>query len=281
MKKNRKNKNDNTQFFSRPFFAFLLMAAVMMGCGGAEEGEVAAEEEVFDEPTAVEEEEPAAELWNYENANWEEIENTDCATNVQSPVNIIPDDAIPALLDDIEYNYEPFPMTIVDNGHTIQAYGAENSTIVLDEKDYKFLQLHFHAPSEHAVEGEHFPMEMHLVHQEVGSDDLVVLGIFIEEAEEVNPFLEKIFAELPDEEGVPVETEVEITLSDFIPPSQKYYTYIGSLTTPPCTVGVNWILFEEAIPASAEQIAQFKALYSNTARPLQELENRRVFTTME
>ena len=262
-------------------FLFAGMAAGIMACGGAPEEEVAEEEQVFDEPAAMDEEEAEAEAWNYENTNWGEIENTDCATNVQSPVNIVPDDAIPALLGDIGYNYEPFPMTIVDNGHTIQAYGAENSTIVLDEKDYKFMQLHFHAPSEHAVDGEHFPMEMHLVHQEVGSDDLVVLGIFIEESETANPFLEKVLTNIPDEESTPVETEIELTLSDYIPPSQKYFTYIGSLTTPPCTVGVNWILFEEAIPASAEQIAMFTELYSNTARPLQELENRRVFTTMK
>lgn len=278
-------KKNNTKIRRRgslQLFLFACLAAGAIACGGAPEEEVAEEEQVFDEPAVAEEEVAGEEeLWNYENINWEEIENTDCATNVQSPVNIIPDDAIPALLGDIEYKYEAFPMTIVDNGHTIQAYGAENSLITLDEKDYQFMQLHFHAPSEHAYDGKYFPMEMHLVHQEVGSDDLVVLGIFIEEAGTANPFIEKILAELPDEKSTPVETEVEISLSDYIPPSQKYYTYIGSLTTPPCTVGVNWILFEEAIPASAEQIARFTEIYSNTARPVQELENRRVFTTMK
>ena len=275
-KNNSKNKRTNPL----QLFLFACLAAGLMACGGAQEEEVVEEEQVFDEPEIAAEEDEEA-MWNYENINWEEIENTDCATNVQSPVNIVPDDAIPARLGAIEYNYESFPMTIVDNGHTIQAYGTESSTIVVEGKEYQFKQLHFHAPSEHAVSGKNYPMEMHLVHQEVGSDDLVVLGIFLEEAGETNPFLDKIFNEIPSEEGVPVETEVEVTLSDYIPPSQKYYTYIGSLTTPPCTVGVNWILFEEAIPASAEQIAKYTAIYSNTARPLQELENRRVFTTME
>lgn len=277
----KKNNTKVKRMNPLQLFLFACMTAGMVACGGAPEEEVAEEEQVLDEPVVAEEAAGEEGVWNYENINWEDIENTDCATNVQSPVNIVFDDAIPAQLGDIEYNYEPFPMTIVDNGHTIQAYGTETSMIVVEEKEYKFMQLHFHAPSEHAYNGEYFPMEMHLVHQEVGGDDLIVLGVFIEEAETANPFIEKILTEVPEEEGVPVETAVDITLSDYIPPSQKYYTYIGSLTTPPCTVGVTWILFEEAIPASAEQIAMYTEIYSNTARPVQELENRRVFTTMQ
>ena len=254
---------------------FLLM--LNLSCG-EEQKEITVEEEISEEP--LETEETEAESWNYENTNWEEIEDTDCNTAVQSPVDINPDEAIPAKLPEIEYEYQPFELRIVDNGHTIQGSGTEDSFMTVGEKRYQFIQFHFHSPSEHTINGEAYPLEMHLVHQEVGTTNLAVVGIFIEEGID-NMLLENVFTNIPSEEKIEEQTDLTINLSDLIPPEQTYYTYIGSLTTPPCTVGVDWILYDEPIKASAEQIALFGESYQNTARPVQLLDNRRVYTTMK
>lgn len=172
-------------------------------------------------------------------------------------------------------------MKIVDSGHTVQVYGTESSYITVEGKRYQFKQFHFHYPSEHTIDGERYPLEMHLVHQEEGTTNLAVLAIFIEEGSAANPFLEKVFTQMPAQKEEEVQTEVQLTLSDYIPPSQMHYTYIGSLTTPPCTVGVDWLVFREPLKASEEQIAKFSALYANNARPVQPLNNRRVLKTEE
>lgn len=220
-------------------------------------------------------------VWDYENTDWEEISDTECRSAVQSPVNIITEDIIEARLADIDYEYDPFPMKIVDNGHTIQVFGTDDSYITVEGKRFQFKQFHFHYPSEHDIDGKEYPMEMHLVHKEEGSNNLAVLGIFLEESGTSNEFLQKVLSEIPSEEAQEVTTEVQINLSDYIPPSQVHYTYIGSLTTPPCTVGVDWIIFREPIQASREQLDTFAEYYSDNARPTQELNNRRVLKSME
>ena len=247
----------------------LTFVLVMAGCGGETE-----QEAVTTEPVATEEQE--TEEWDYENTDWEQIPDSECKSNVQSPVNIDTSNVILAHLADINYEYEPFPMKIVDNGHTVQVYGTENSYITVEKKRYQFKQFHFHHPSEHTINGKRYPLEMHLVHQEEGTENLMVLAVFIEKAATANSFLEKVFVEIPEEKEKEIQTDVTITLSEYIPPTQDHYTYIGSLTTPPCTVGVDWVIFKEPIYASREQIARFTDLYANNARPVQPLNNRRV-----
>lgn len=255
-------------------WAFLLMLSVSCGEQQTETVEEGVSEVSF------EAEENDVDSWNYENPDWQEIEDTDCNTAVQSPVDINPNEAIPAKLPEINYEYEPFQMTIVDNGHTVQGSGTDNSYIMVGDKRYQFRQFHFHSPSEHTVKGKAYPLEMHLVHEQPGTGNLAVIGIFIEEGSE-NNFLNDVFSRIPSEEEVEEQTDLTLNLSNFIPPEQTYYTYIGSLTTPPCTVGVDWILFDEPIQASAEEIAQFVEPYPNTARPVQDLQNRRVYTTIQ
>lgn len=257
------------------YFLMFLLAGTFVACG--EQQEENNIEEPLGEETAVMEDEDE---WNYENVNWAEGGNLECATKVQSPIDILPEDAIEADLPEIEYEFEPFDMTIVDTGHGIQVLGSQNNGVTIDDTRYEFLQMHFHAPSEHTLEGEAFPLELHLVHRAEGSDNLAVLGVFIQEGEE-NSFIEDVFAEIPEEDGTEVQTAISLNLTEFIPEDDTYYTYIGSLTTPPCTVGVTWFVFGEPITATAEQIQVYTDLYDNTARPVQPLNNRRVFTPSE
>lgn len=271
-----RRRRENYLKFNTKRFLFFCLVVLFAACG-EERNEASVEAPV----TEVEEgTDIGAVEWNYENTDWEEIGDNECNLNVQSPVNITTEDAIPAQLGSIDYEYEQFPMRIVDNGHTVQVFGTESSYITVANKRYQFKQFHFHNPSEHTIDETTFPLEMHLVHQEEGSDNLVVLGVFIEEGQS-NQFLEKVFTRIPEVEKREVETDISISLSDYIPPAQTYYTYIGSLTTPPCTVGVDWIVFEEPIQASGEQIQKFADLYANSARPVQPLKNRRVLKSME
>ena len=103
------------------------------------------------------------------------MKDTDCNAKVQSPVDINPDEAIPAQLPEITYEYEPFQMSIVDNGHTVQVSGTEDSYISVSEKRYQFKQFHFHSPSEHTITGKAYSLEMHLVHQQETTGNLAVI----------------------------------------------------------------------------------------------------------
>lgn len=262
-----------------PLTFLLLLLVSLASCGDKSQEPVNEQQTTTTDTLASNQQEE--DTWDYENTDWEEISDSECRSAVQSPVNIETEDIIEADLADIDYDYDPFAMKIVDNGHTIQVHGTEDSYITVEGERYQFRQFHFHYPSEHQIDGKQYPMEMHLVHQEEGTSNLVVLGIFLEEAATSNEFLEKVLSEIPSEEGEEVTTDVQISLSDYIPPSQVHYTYIGSLTTPPCTVGVDWIIFTEPIEASKEQLDTFAERYSDNARPTQPLNNRRVLKSME
>jgi len=165
---------------------------------------------------------------------------------------------------------------VIDNGHTIQVNYDAGSTVVVDGTSYELKQYHFHAPSEHTVDGQHFPMEMHLVHQSPGGK-LAVLGVFIDEGDH-NAAFEPVLSNLPDEVGEEIHHEnVTVNIDDLIPPSPTTYRYPGSLTTPPCSEGVSWFVDIEPIELSAEQIAQFKANFYGNNRPVQPLNDRTVF----
>ncbi len=164
---------------------------------------------------------------------------------------------------------------VLDNGHTIQATYDEGSTVTAGGVQYHFLQFHFHAPSEHTIDGRHFPMDVHLVHQS-DAGDLLVLGAFIEEGES-NPAFQTLIDGLPSAPGEERRLEnVEIGVDAFIPSTDEYYRYEGSLTTPPCSEGVRWVVFTEPLQASAEQIAALDAAMPENNRPVQPLGSREV-----
>lgn len=164
---------------------------------------------------------------------------------------------------------------VLDNGHTIQVAYDEGSTVTAGGVEYHFLQFHVHAPSEHTIDGRHFPMDVHLVHQS-DAGDLLVLGAFIEEGES-NAAFQTLIDGLPSAPGEERRLEnVEIGVDAFIPSTDEYYRYEGSLTTPPCSEGVRWVVFTEPLQASAEQIAALDAAMPENNRPVQPLGSREV-----
>jgi carbonic anhydrase len=162
----------------------------------------------------------------------------------------------------------------MNNGHTIQVTTDDGNTLELDGKSYTLKQFHFHHPSEHTVSGASFPMEVHLVHtHEDGS--IAVLGVFIKEGSD-NHALRPIWEAMPfhKSEMLTVRNTV-VDPSDLLPNQGDTFRYFGSLTTPPCSELVSWLVFQTPIEASRAQIERFSLMFAHNARPVQP-QNRRI-----
>ena len=216
--------------------------------------------------------------WGYSGAagpdHWGELSTSYAACSdghEQSPVDI-PAGA-PLNPASIKFNYQPGALTIFNNGHTIRADYAKGSSIEIEGKTYNLLQFHFHAKSEHTLNGTAWPMEVHFVHQ-AADGELAVVGALIN-AGAANAAYAPVLAHLPATEGDP-ETVGGVTIdaAAMLPADRTYYRYEGSLTTPPCTEGVNWFVLHGGLEFSAAQIAAFTALFPNDARPVVPLGSR-------
>jgi carbonic anhydrase len=193
----------------------------------------------------------------------------------QSPVNILTDQLIPVDSNKLRINYQPTPLLMVNNGHTIKIKYKEKSHLTVGENTYRLLQFHFHTPSEHQINGVNHPMTLHLVH---GTKDgkLSVVNVFIKEGEE-NPEIAKIIAHLPKTPMQKVKAEdVLVDASKLLPKKGSFYQLRGSLTTPPCSENVLWNILETPITLSKEQIETFKSVMGHNARPVQDLNDRNV-----
>lgn len=215
--------------------------------------------------------------WDYEGAggpeNWSKLDprNTACAIGQrQSPIDI--KDGIKVDLEPIKFNYRPSTFRIVDNGHTVQV-AVGDSSISLTGKTYELVQFHFHRPSEEKINGQRFDMVVHLVHK---SDEgqLAVVAVLLERGNE-NPFVQTLWNNLPLEKNLEVSPPGPIIdPMTLLPASRNYYTYMGSLTTPPCTEGVLWLVMKQPVQVSPDQINIFSRLYRNNARPIQPVAGR-------
>ena len=179
---------------------------------------------------------------------------------------------------DISFNYQPTALNIFNNGHTIQVNYDPGSTITVGGKTYTLKQFHFHLPSEHTLASQPAAMEMHFVHQ---SDDnqLAVVGVMLESGSE-NSAYAPVFNNLPAQEGDPEAVSgVTINAGELLPQDRTYYRYNGSLTTPPCTEGVQPLVMTRPVQLSEAQIAAFKAIFPQNARPVQPFNDREFLTT--
>ncbi|QNT69660.1 carbonic anhydrase [Defluviicoccus vanus] len=222
--------------------------------------------------------------WSYEGSNgpaaWGELESAYavCGTGrQQSPIDL--SHAITAELDAASVNWQPISHGIIlNNGHTIQINTPDAGGLSLDGAEYKLAQFHFHHLSEHAVDGKRSPMEVHFVHKATSGDGLTVLGVFLVEGTE-NSVLAPLWAAMPEHEGEkPLVSSIDA--KGLLPSSSAAYRYEGSLTTPPCSEIVNWVVLKEPVTASAAQIAAFAKLFPNNARPIQPL-NRRFILSIQ
>ncbi len=197
--------------------------------------------------------------------------NVKLALNYQSaPLRIVNDGMTELMINDNK--------TIFNDGHTIQLnFPSETlEKINYDGKDYQLVQFHIHTPSENKWQGHAYPMELHFVHQGA-KGTLAVIGVFVRNGKE-NPAFREIVAHLPKHKGDIMTVSKNINPGDLMPVRQDYYSFAGSLTTPPCSEGVQWVVMAEPITASAVQIAKLKrAINMSNARPVQPLHERKVF----
>ncbi|MBP2444120.1 carbonic anhydrase [Rhizobium leguminosarum] len=190
-------------------------------------------------------------------------ENSACsAGSQQSPLDITR--VIKANIPDLVTDWKTGG-TIVNNGHTIQIKALPGGALRRGDKTYELVQYHFHAPSEHLIEGRNFPMEAHFVHKHVETGALGVLGVFLVPGVG-NPTFAALAAAFPTKAGAEASAD-GVNPSGLLPASLKYWTYEGSLTTPPCSEIVDWMVAMDPIEVDAADIKKFTALYSMNARP--------------
>ena len=165
----------------------------------------------------------------------------------------------------------------LDNGHTIQVNSKTGEKLTVGGKSYALVQFHFHAPSEHTVDGRYFPMEMHFVHQaEDGA--LAVVGVLIEEGA-ANAGIGSLWAQLAATPGARATVRIPPEFAHHIFPeaAKGVFQYSGSLTTPPCSEGVKWYVWRAPIQFSRDQIAAFTANYDHNNRPVQPINDRTLY----
>lgn len=253
--------------------AVLTTTCVLAGACGSDEEPVAAPDDAPSHNLTAHPALPDAPHWTYDEApEWGDLDEqyAACGTGErQSPVDL--GDAADEDLADPVLDYQPFELTVTDTGHSIQVGYETGGTLTLDDAAYELVQLHFHAPSEHTIDGRHAAAEIHFVH---GDHDgpFVVLGVLVEEGPPEATMID-VFDHLPLGVG-DTHADTFFDASELLPDSLAAYRYEGSLTTPPCTEDVTWLVLAEPVTWSAEQLARLTARYDANSRPLQDLHDR-------
>ncbi|MEL3961488.1 carbonic anhydrase family protein [Lysinibacillus endophyticus] len=237
------------------------------------------------EQAPVESEEQLTVNWSYDGETgpqqWMNVSADYAACGrgeLQSPINIeVSNTAKEELDEEVKLNYEKALFEIENNGHTIEANSTTpDNSLMINDEEYKLTGIHFHSPSEHQINGQYFDMEAHLFH-ETKDGKMAIIGLFIESGEE-NKELAEMWANMPKDGAEAVKVlKNPINLEQLLPEEKNVYQYVGSLTSPPCTEGVNWFVLEQPIEMSNEQINQFSSIFLQNNRPIQQLNNRDVY----
>jgi carbonic anhydrase len=203
----------------------------------------------------------------------------------QSPINLSQSNSVKADLAPLRFTAGRTVITPKDNGHTIQWDCEGMNTMTVGNEVYALKQFHFHAPSEHTVDGQHYPVELHFVHANA-KGNLAVLGVMLTESNSVNEIYQMLAATIPQDAGEQYGHDSDHAASmggqtifspySLLPSARRYATYQGSLTTPPCTEGVRWIVLTSPARVSSEQVATFTETYFGNARPVQPVNGRLV-----
>lgn len=220
------------------------------------------------------------EHWSYSGPggpeHWGDLETgySVCKTGTrQSPIDI--QEAKPGDLPDIHFNYQVSPLRIINNGHTIQINYESGSSITIGDKQYSLVQFHFHHPSEEKIAGKQFDLVAHLIHKDPQGNLAVVAILF--QSGQTNPFLDLLWKYVPKDIGrEAANKKVNLNVADLLPADHSYYTFAGSLTTPPCSEGVTWFVLKNTVELSPEEISTFAKWYPVNARPIQPTNEREI-----
>ncbi|WP_238947600.1 carbonic anhydrase [Caldimonas brevitalea] len=229
-------------------------------------------------PTASATPPDAAPHWHYTGpagpAAWAQLDPqfAACSTGrLQSPIDIR--DATPAPLPPLEFGYGSISPAIVNNGHTVQVNVPPGHVLKVGERRYELQQFHFHTPSEERIQGRASAMVAHLVHRDA-EGHLGVVAVLLQPGEQRSGF-DAVFEHLPQRAGETLTVEnLSLDLPSLLPATSRYFDYEGSLTTPPCSEGVHWMVLREPVRLSPRHIKAFRRLYGSNARPVQPLNGR-------
>jgi carbonic anhydrase len=218
-------------------------------------------------------------VWSYEGelgpANWSKI-NVDwarCGTGSrQSPIDLR--DGIKVNLEHISFDYHPSSFSEVNNGHTIEVTVGSGNFITVGNTVYELQQFHFHRPSEEKINGKGTEMVIHLVHKSA-EGKIAIIAVLLERGQQ-HRLMQTVWDNLPLEKLDVVSPSILLDPSDALPERREYFTYMGSLTEPPCTEGVLWMVFKQPMQASPAQMALFSRLYPLNARPVQSTAGRMI-----
>jgi carbonic anhydrase len=188
----------------------------------------------------------------------------------QSPIDIR--DGFAVDLEPPVFEYRPSGFRVIDNGHTVQVNVDPGNTLLIRGRRYELQQFHFHRPSEERIEGRAFDMSAHLVHRDA-EGHLAVVAVLLDRGS-AQPLVQTVWNHLPLEKHEEFPARVPLDLTQLLPEDRRYYTYMGSLTTPPCSEGVLWVVMRQPVAISPEQIAIFSRLYPMNARPVQSAAGR-------
>ena len=217
--------------------------------------------------------------WTYSGASgpehWGEISEafaTCSSGRSQSPIDVV--DPIEAELGPIELSYRGSTTAIVNNGHTLQVDVDPGNTLDLEGQTFELAQFHFHHPSEHRIQGKSFPLEAHFVHRNEQGELAVVAVLFRNGPRSRG--LETIGASAPSSSGETRALNIPIADLKIVPEGRAYYRYTGSLTTPPCTEGIRWLILKATGSVASKQVESFVKIIGEDARGPQPLNGRLV-----
>ncbi len=220
--------------------------------------------------------------WSYEGeggpAHWAQLkpDYASCGRGQrQSPIAIEDSETLQGPAEAIAFNYAPSSGTVTNTGHSIEVQLSGDNSLSVRGQTYQLVQFHFHHPAEERINSRVYPMVAHLVHRHA-TGQLAVLAVLLEEGE-ANPLIQKVWTHMPLDvkDSVPLPAGL-IHVAEILPRDQRYYQYIGSLTTPPCTEGVLWLILKQPVSISREQLRLFGQLYADNARPVQPRNGRPV-----
>jgi carbonic anhydrase len=228
-----------------------------------------------------------AQTWNHDPgssdgpAHW----SATCATGTkQTPIDIASTSVKRAKLPSLEFHYLPTHLAVKNLTHVIEVENeAESSALSVGSDQYHLVQFHFHTPSEHTIDGRAAKMELHFVHRNAAGA-LAVVGVMLSGEGAANPLFDRIFTNAPAGPGTSPALG-EINPTQLLPADRSYYTYGGSLTTPPCTEGVQWFVLTHPAYLSSAAVDKFEKVlagnpgnnqYSHNNRPVQGLNGRTV-----
>jgi carbonic anhydrase len=205
--------------------------------------------------------------------NWAQIkpEFATCSTGErQSPIDIR--EGIRVDLEAIKFDYRAGGFRVLNNGHTIQVNLPAGNQLSVMGRSFELLQFHFHRPSEERVNGRAFDMVAHLVHKDMDGK-LAVVAVLLQVGDG-HDSIQRVWNNLPLEKNLEQNANTTLDPTTLLPKDRSYYTYMGSLTTPPCSEGVLWMVMKSPVSISLEQLNVFAKLYPMNARPIQPAKGR-------